>query len=581
MPIPSVNVTVLDGALGSVPPSVANIHVKIGVCSLATASVAASKLIGSTTGGDGVTFTALTTGAGGNLINVTYATPSGGTTTVSVTGNAITVNPKTGETNAGVVTAVQASGPASALVTVAAVVGTDLVIAVAQTFLSGGFTGTINTLFSETNPTQVITDLGYGPLTEAVVHSLNIAGGQVYAMPINASIAGTFSVVSKVGSAGVGVLTLTGAPFDSYTAIVTIVATGGRGVGTFTYSLDNGKTTSNTFTIPSGGTYLIPSTGITLNFSAATFGATDFYTFSATSPGFSVADAQNALNALFALPQTWGFVHIVGPAATSAGAASLAAAVDVLMGAQALANNPRYAHAIIEVPQDTDVAITTAFGSTQTSRTTWCAGFETVASAVAQAQLIRNCAFSVAARRALKPIAEDDGRFASGNLPGVTSIARDESVTPNLDALSFTTLRTFGGVPGFYITSGHMGVPTTSDYYLSQNRQVMDLGCTVGRQALLQFLNDTIRVNKNNPNAGAITNANATTIESYVNFQLAQALVGPGFAVAASIVIDRTVNLLSTRQLTYTVRITPNGYAKTIQGTFALFNPALQIQAST
>jgi hypothetical protein len=87
------------------------------------------------------------------------------------------------------------------------------------------------------------------------------------------------TVTTHLGYYGSGDLTVTGPPFDSPHVIVTIIASGGRGAGTFRYSLDDGKTFSNVFIIPSSGNYIVPNTGLTLAFSAGTFGATDQYLF--------------------------------------------------------------------------------------------------------------------------------------------------------------------------------------------------------------------------------------------------------------------------------------------------------------
>ncbi len=104
---------------------------------------AASVLIGSTTANYGVQFTAVAPGAGGNGITVAYSnTGPGPTTTVSVLGNAITVFPKVGETNDGVVAAIRASAAASMLVNVETIgSGSDLVVQVAATNLANGGAG--------------------------------------------------------------------------------------------------------------------------------------------------------------------------------------------------------------------------------------------------------------------------------------------------------------------------------------------------------------------------------------------------------------------------------------------------------
>lgn len=90
--------------------------------------------------GDGVNFTSVAYDHTANLISVGYAATSGGSTTVSVVGNAITVHPKTGALNSDVVTAIGASAAASALVTAVADDPGDALNAGATSaaFLTGG-----------------------------------------------------------------------------------------------------------------------------------------------------------------------------------------------------------------------------------------------------------------------------------------------------------------------------------------------------------------------------------------------------------------------------------------------------------
>lgn len=559
MTIPGITFNVQDGALGAVPANAARTAVKMGICSGAVASVAASKLIQSTTSLSGVTFTAKTKGVGGNQINVTYASPTGGSTLVSVSGNNISVTPKSGAVNSDVVTAIQANATANALVSVAATTPSDVVVAVSQTYLVGGITGNINTVISETDPTRAVTDLGYGPLTEAVAHSLAVAGGTVLAMPLNPSTAGTNTSVSHSGTGG-GTVAVSGTPNDSYNFAVLVILAGGLGAGQFAYSLDGGASYSATFVIPSGGTYAVPHTGLTLTF-ASTFVAGDLYTFASTAPSYVIGDVQDAFAALLASGRDFGFVHLVGTAASVAASASMAAALETLLLSAASVNFV-FTHADLEVAQDTDANTIAAFASTVCTRVNPCMGFETVTSTIpGSGALSRSAGFSVAAREAAVPEQNSLGRVADGALPGVTALARDEALTPGPDAVGFTTLRTWRKLAGAYITQGHMLVNPGSDFFSSQNRRVMDLACGVAYAALLPFLNDTLRVNTT---GGTISDAQATTIESTVNGKLAAALVGPGAAVATSVVVDRTNNVLATKTLNVTVRVLPFAYPSQI-----------------
>lgn len=575
MSIPNINFTIADGALGTVPANSSKVCVKMGICSGATASVAASLLVASTSGGgDGVLFTAKAAGAGGNAISVTYTTGASASPVVTTSGNAINVQIKAGtSTNTNVKTAVDAFPAAAALVSTSVVSGSDLAIAASQAYLSGGVTGNINTLISETDPTHAVSDLGYGPLTEAVCHSLNVAGGQVIAIPLNPSTTGTNTAVSHVGSAGAGTVAVSGTPNDSYSFVVSIVTGGALGVAQFKWSQDGGVTFGPTYLVPSGGTFAVPNTGLTLTF-ASTFGAGDSYTFSSVASSYTTTDVQNAFAALLASGQPFGFVHLVGTAANVTASATMASTLETL-AVNAASTNFVFTHAIMECAADTDANILTAFASTVCTRVMVCAGFETVTSSIpGSGVLTRSVGFSASAREALVPEQNDLGRVADGPLPGVTSLSRNESITPGLDAANFTTARTFPGLKGFFITNGHMFENPGSDFGPSQNRRVMDLACATVYPATLRYLNDTLRVNSN----GTITNAQATSIENQVNSALASAVIAPGAAVSSSVVIDRTNNVLSTKNMNETVRVLPFGYARTIAVNIGFQNPSVALQ---
>lgn len=566
MSLPNVVINVQDGALGSLPASTANVGAHLGVCQSGAAAKQASLSIASTTGGDGVLWTAVTPGAAGNLITITYASPSGGSTTVSVVGNAITISPMTSETNTGVVAAVAASSAASALISGSATGGSDHVIAASSAPLTGGVTGVVYT-FSD--PQTALNTLGQGPLTESVCHSLAIAGGTVMAVAVNASVAGSTGSWTHVGAGAGAVSTSSGTPRDGYQIVVKIVAAGNLGVATFQYSLDNGNTFSGV--VATASTFALGSTGVVLGFTSAAYVAGDTYSATCTAPSYSGTDVTNAFNALTANPNTWGFAHLVGNQSSVSADATMATLVNTLMDSAA-STLYRYAFAIVETGPDTDANITTAYASTVCDRTMVTAGQCTVASPISGNFYNRNVGVPAAARNALIVPSEDMGYVARGALPGVKSISRDENTSNDLDALGFTTVRTITGLPGFYFTSGHMFVAQTSDYYLSQNRRVMDQACIATRVGLLNFLNGSLRVTAT---TGAIYPQDASKIENTVQSLLNATILAPGWCSGTSVVVNRTNNILSTKQLLVNTRVTPLGYAKQIVETIAFFNPAL------
>jgi hypothetical protein len=441
--------------------------------------------------------------------------------------------------------------------------------------------GTANTLYSFADKTKLSATLGTGPMVEAAALSLDTAGGPIYCMPVNSSVAGTWGAVTHVGTSTT-TLTLTGAPLDGYSLLVTIVtgnALVSSGLVTFTYSLDGGNTTSALISLPAGGTYAIPGTGTTLNFTLAfTAVAADTFTAAATAPSYSGTDLTNAINALLTNPLVWGFVHIVGSPSSAAASATLVATVDTLLASAA--TQFRYAFAVMDCAKDTDANILTAFAAVSSKRVLMGAGTAFLTSSISGLIRERSAGWLAAARCAQVSIHEDLGRVATGPVIGIPAVVaggasglvRDEQVTPALDAARLMTLRTIIGKQGFYITNGNMVAPTGSDFGLVQRRRVMDVACSTSRQGLLQYLNDSVRVNSG---TGLILESEAQSIEAYVGGLLNTALVAAGHASAAFIHIDRTHNILSDSTMPVTVSVVPLGYLKAISESIGFVNPAL------
>jgi hypothetical protein len=111
-------------------------------CPFLVAGTQADAFIASTTIGCGVLYQAILSGPGGNLLSVAHSAPAGTVTTVTVVGNTITVNPKLGETNLGVVAAVLGTSAAVLLLKASPVGPNDAVVTAATTLL-GTLGGTI------------------------------------------------------------------------------------------------------------------------------------------------------------------------------------------------------------------------------------------------------------------------------------------------------------------------------------------------------------------------------------------------------------------------------------------------------
>jgi hypothetical protein len=455
--------------------------------------------------------------------------------------------------------------------------------------------GTVATVYAFNDPATCASTLGSGPAVELAAYMLSQPGhGTVYVVPSTCSTAGACGGTTYVRASGgpsVGTIVGSGAAFDAYSFVITITlgeSTVAGGGGTFTYSADGGNTTSAQIAIPTGGTYVVPNTGVTLTFagSATAFITGDVATFSTTAPYYSGSDFTTAFNALKANPVTWRFLVAAGAASSATNAATFASTLQSLMSGLEAAN--RYAHSMVQ-SNDTDANNTSAFASFAGNRVSVAAGQCWITSQLTGRIYTRDAIWAAAARIATRPVSEDAGRVATGALLGVSKLLRDENATPALDALRFITLRTIVGKQGFYITDGWTMAPTGSDFALLQNRFVMDVACTAARGAELNFLNDTIRVNGASVSAplvpGGVYELDAQRIETEVNTAVRSALnigqsngkMPAGDASGSSVVVNRAVNIIGTSQLPITVRVVPNGYSKFISNNIGLQNPAIQL----
>lgn len=437
--------------------------------------------------------------------------------------------------------------------------------------------GTADVLLSFSDQKGLADALGTGPLVEAAARSLAEAGGPVNVWRIGTTTAGTKTSVTKTGT-GTATGTLSGNPLDEFDAKVEVL-TAGANLAALTaavrYTLDGGDNWSPPLAMPVGGAIVLPGTGLTLTFADGTFVVGDLHTFTTTAPTYSLATLQAALDAIQADPRTWGFIHVVGAAASVSATASMIAALETKLAAMAAAF--RYTFAVIQVAEDTDANIIAGLAASASKRVLPVAGAVDDVSPLSGLIRKRPAAWFVAARLARAPISEDLGRVASGPLSGITKLFRDEAAAPALDAQRIATLRTHVGLQGFFITNGNLLSPAGSDFRLVQHRRVMDRACAVVRAALLRYLNESVALD---PQTGRILERVARAIEADVRGQLEAAVVAPGHVSAASVVIDRTANILSTATMPVSVRVLPKGYAKLITVDIGFTNPALSPAAS-
>lgn len=378
-------------------------------------------------------------------------------------------------------------------------------------------------------------------------------------------------------------------PFDSYVTEVTVVETGTLGAGTFEYTLDDGYTTSPELTIPSGGVYDVPNTGMRITFTPGGgtpyFEEGDSFTYSTTAPYFSTTSLASAFTAISAGSEGFAAAILAGRPASASAGATLFAALGTHLDTLFSANRP--VGAMLDSGIDTAAATKTAYASSSHSRILPC--FTEESSDVADKCHVtsakpfngwgaprKSIVNVVAARAAASLISTHLGRFADGTLSRVRAIGyNEEKGTAAMSAAKFCTLRTWDGFPGgFYINRPNIKSSAGSDYELWPHRRIADTAHSTAHRALQRFMNTKVRVRTDGANAGKIDPKEALRIEGEINAALAENLTVPldaegnrGHVAAVAYRIDLEHNVASTNQVVGQVAIVRDGYAEEIVST--------------
>lgn len=437
--------------------------------------------------------------------------------------------------------------------------------------------GTANAIVSLADLGSVVDALGEGPLPEDACRVLSEAGGPILAMRATASVAGAAGAVTKTpvaGGTGTGTITVAGAPFDSYEAIVEITKTGTLGTGAFRYSLDGGRTYSAALTIPAGGTYAIPRTNLTLTFVPGVgpvfFELGDSHAFTCTAPALNATNLGDALDAARADSRTWRFAHIAGRHGDATASATLAGTLASQM--TTAQGQQRYTATLIDAGSDNAATTVTAFAAVANARVGVAYGTARRTSlkpftgwGVPQ----RYASGEIAARLAAGLVSTHAGRVASGPLAGVSAIGHDARTDATMHDAGFATLRTWQGLPGFFVTSGRIKAPAGSDFQRFELRFVMDVACTTAVEALTTQANKSVRVLTDG--TGRIDPRDAAAWRQVALSKLRIRLTEPlnaegvrGHVSGVDVTVDTTNNVLASGQVLVTVALVPLGYAETI-----------------
>lgn len=422
-----------------------------------------------------------------------------------------------------------------------------------------------------------VTALGEGPLPEWAARQLLLGGGPVLAMKLDATIVGVSGSVTASG--GGPTISLAGEPFDSYTAVITIVFGGVLGAGTFSYTLDGGTTESGVIIIPGGGSFPIPNTNIVVTFAAGLYVIDETYSWASTEPRNNAADILAGITALALLNVDYDYITQTNTYADATAAAAQFGANDSHLAT--LFNAFEYKRMLQAAGPDNAATTITAFASSESTRISPCFGTATAPSAKAfqgRGTRVSSTALEASVQAGIQLISTDLARVANGQLGGaiapVTAISFDADTDGDtLDTAKFTTTRTWKGRANqFFFNNVRFKSPAGSDFLFWQHGRILDDASEVVQVAQQNFIGRGLRT-VDSP-TGAIDPRDAEGLQTEVNTPLAVVLTSPanvegfqGHVQGFLYLVDRTNDVLATQTILSELRVKPFGYIKFITTT--------------
>jgi hypothetical protein len=237
---------------------------------------------------------------------------------------------------------------------------------------------------------------------------------------------------------------------------------------------------------------------------------------------------------------------------------------------------------------ESEAAYLTAFGTALGAKSTKygaiCYGSCKLTSSVSGRKYKRPTAFWYAALEAAASEEVNTADVSRGAIAGVNITddngnpdEHDESINPGGDDARAVTARTHTLYPGVYVNRPRLYSPDGSDYQLVPHRRVINLAHDALTSYFTIRLSKPVKVNKD---TGYILESEALEIEAGATAAMRSALLAKPKASAVSFTLSRFDNILSTKTMTGSARVTPLAYPETFNLDVGFVNPALQVQAA-
>ncbi|HXS38334.1 MAG TPA: DUF2586 family protein [Flavipsychrobacter sp.] len=152
-----------------------------------------------------------------------------------------------------------------------------------------------------------------------------------------------------------------------------------------------------------------------------------------------------------------------------------------------------------------------------------------------------------------------------------TTSADQYTQTDAITSKGFITFKAYQSLSGFFFTGDPTATTTTDDYAMLARGRVIDKAHLLAYATFVQEVDDEAPVD---PKTGLIDPGFALYLQQQMENQINLSMVANNNCSGVTCFIDPNQNVLSTSQLNVTLKITPVGYATTINVTLSFDNPA-------
>jgi hypothetical protein len=453
---------------------------------------------------------------------------------------------------------------------------TERILAIIGTSSAGDY----DTPTSVTSKNDLTDEFGNGPLVEACAYMI-ARGIPVVAVRANPATDGDYGSITD-GVTGTATVAETASTFPTgnYDVIVEILTGGALGTAgiTYRYSFDNGVGWSDETAL---GTSLIFALGrgvsFTLSSATSTLIAGDTWSVTTTGPVIGTGDLTDSFAALKLSSLEWLRVLVLATADATiiAQCESFATSFHADGKYPEVITNTRFRGS--SDPDETRAEYQAAMAAIaiagQTRETSVGVDQCELVSEVSGNRFRQPISIPYAARLMLIDDSQDAAAKSDGALPGVFLTTdsgdgkyHDERKHPGLDALGFTTLRTWGGrpiTPGVYINNPRVISGAGSDYRYFQHSALINRVIEMTFQLFNNRLSKSVLVDST---TGKIRESSARALEEAVTADLRTAFEDSKRCSAVRCVVSRTDDILVTDTIHFDVQVVPLGVVKKFIG---------------